>query len=588
MLFAGHALCAGLRPVSAMLVASATLLVLEAAGCHARNAPPLPVDPGGQSPSSSAPAGPPPRVLLHDVTEETGIDFVHTAGGDGNMYIVETVTAGLALLDYDMDGDEDIYFLNGAPLPLGRQVPGPPPANALYRNDGQWRFTDVTDRAGVGDTGYGLGVAVADYDNDGDPDIYVNNFGPNVLYRNNGDGTFENVTARAGIPAEQKVGAGACFFDMDADGDLDLYSANYVKFSYELNPKRYIGGFLRFPGPMDFKPEPDDLYRNNGDGTFTDVSHESGIGAHAGTGMGMTVCDYDNDGDLDIFICNDVAANFFFRNDGTGKFEEVGLQIGVAYNSFGRANGSMGVDCADYDRDGWLDFFMTTYQAELPVLYRNLGDGLLDDVSLIAGVADRCLENIKWGVGFADFDRDGWPDIYVANGHIEPRIDEYDDTTTFRALNALLLNTGDGRFVNIANVAGSGMQVRASSRGVGLGDLDDDGDSDVVVLNTGDKPTLIRNDTSNENHWLQIQLTGVHDNRDGNGARVTVTAGDLVQIDEVRNGRGYQGHFGTRLHFGLGGHQRVDCIEVRWLRGRVDTLDHVPADRLLKIVESAP
>jgi hypothetical protein len=430
-----------------------------------------------------------------------------------------------------------------------------------------------------------LGVAAGDYDDDGDPDIYVTNFGPNILFRNNGDGTFQDATSEAGVPSGHKVGAGACFFDMDADGDLDLYSANYVKFSYEKNPRRFVGGFMRYPGPMDFDADPDTLYRNNGDGTFDDVSEESGIAAHAGTGMGITSCDHDNDGDIDIFVCNDVAANFFFQNDGAGHFEEVALEAGLAYNSSGRASASMGVDCADYDNDGRFDFFMTSYQSELPVLYRNIAPGMFDDVSLSAGTGRGCLQHINWGIGFADFDHDGWRDVFVANGHLEIEIDDFDDTSSYRAPNVLFLNTRDGRFEDISESAGSGMDAKASSRGSGMGDLDNDGDIDVVVLNSGETPTIIRNDTENEHHWIKIQLRAKRTNREGNGARVTVSAGELVQMDEVRSGRGYQSHFDSRLQFGLGGHDRIDRVEIRWIGGRVDVLENVAVDQMILVQE---
>jgi len=309
-------------------------------------------------------------IRLHDVTQSTGIRFRHTDGSSGRRYIVETVTAGLALFDYNGDGLIDIYFLNGAPLPGSK--PGQSPRNALYRNEGNWRFTDVTEQAGVGDAGFGLGVAVADYDNDGDQDIYVNNFGPNVLYRNNGDGTFTDVTEQAGVAAGNKVGAGACFLDIEGDGDLDLYVANYVDFNFRNHVRRTLDGFPEYAGPKDYRPVPDILYRNNGDGTFTDVSDHSGIGRHAGTGMGMVCADVEPDGDTDIFVLNDVAGNFFFRNDGTGRFQEEALFAGLAYNLHGHELGSMGVDCGDVDNDGRLDFFMTSYSGELPVLYRNL------------------------------------------------------------------------------------------------------------------------------------------------------------------------------------------------------------------------
>ena len=322
-------------------------------------------------------------IVLHDVTAETGITFRHTDGGCGRRYIMETVSAGLALFDYDNDGDIDIYFLNGAPLRGARFEK--PPRNALYRNDGGWRFTDVTDEAGVGDTGYGLGVAIGDYDNDGDQDIYLNNYGPNVLYRNNGDGTFTDVTEAAGVGNGNRVGAGVCFLDIDKDGDLDLYVANYLKFSYDRHVETSTRGYPVYANPGLYPADPDTLYRNNGDGTFTDISVESGVAAHAGWGMGIVSADFDNDGDTDVFIGNDVAENFLFQNDGTGKFEETGLLAGTAYDLHGDEQGSMGVDCGDFDNDGLLDFYVTSYQNQLATLYRNCGEGVFEDVTALTG-----------------------------------------------------------------------------------------------------------------------------------------------------------------------------------------------------------
>lgn len=355
-------------------------------------------------------------IQLRDVTKQTGISFVHTDGSSGKRYIVETVSAGLALFDYDGDGDIDIYFLNGAPL-RGTSIKVPP-KNALYRNDGGWKFTDVTDISGTGDLGYGLGVAVGDYDNDGDPDIYLNNYGPNVLYSNNGDGTFTDVTEKAGVSNGHQVGAGTCFLDIDKDGDLDLYAANYVNFTYENHQIVRFNGYPAYVGPMNYQPTSDTLYRNNGDGTFTDISVESGIAEHKGTGMGMVCADYDNDGDTDIFVGNDVAGNSVFENDGTGKFEEVGLLTGLAYDLSGTAQGTMGVECGDYNNDCLLDFHVTSYQRELATLYKNLGGGSFEDVTRITGAGDGTLPHVKWGNGLVDFDNDGDRDIFIACGHL--------------------------------------------------------------------------------------------------------------------------------------------------------------------------
>ena len=532
----------------------------------------------------SASAAPlPGKILFTDVTRDTKIAFQHTDGSSGQRYIMETVTAGLALFDYDNDRDVDIYFLNGAPL-KGTRV-RKPPTNALYRNDGNWRFTDVTQRSGLGDTGYGLGGAVGDYDNDGDQDVYVTNYGPNVLYRNNGDGTFTDVTRQAGVAGISQVGAGACFLDMDGDGDLDLYVANYLKFSYETHVTTMADGYPTYVNPRHYPPLPAVLYRNNGDGTFTDVSEASGIGKHAGYGMGIVCADYDNDGDTDIFVGNDVFENFLFRNDGHGRFEEVALPAGFAYKSNGDPSASMGVDCGDYDNDGWLDFFVTSYQNDLTVLYRNLGDGTFQDVTTKTGTGAGTWSKVTWGNTLADFDNDGDRDIFIACGHLQDNVDKYDDVTSYHETNILLENLGNGKFADASATSGDGLKVKLSSRGAGFDDLDNDGDIDVVILNARREPTILRNSSPAKGHWLQVLLRGVKTNRDGVGARVKLTAGDLTLIDEVHSGRGYQSHYGTRLHFGLGSRNRVDHLEVRWLGGGIDVFENLPADRLLTLTE---
>ncbi|MGQ9606042.1 MAG: CRTAC1 family protein [Thermogutta sp.] len=527
-------------------------------------------------------------LVFRDVTSQSGIRFVHTDGSSGQRYIVETVSAGLAVFDYDGDGDLDIYFLNGAPL--RGTVVEVPPKNALYRNDGNWRFTDVTEQAGVGDTGYGLGVAVGDYNNDGWPDLYVNNDGPNVLYRNNGDGTFTDVTDQAGVSGGKRMGAGAAFLDYDLDGDLDLYVANYVRFSYDQHRVHIVKGYPMYAGPRDYAPEPDVLYRNNGDGTFTDVSLESGIGKLAGSGMGMVCYDYDDDGDTDVFVLNDVSGNFLFRNNGDGTFSEVGLETGFAYNGSGDETGSMGIDCGDYDNDGRLDLFMTCYQGELPVLYHNLGNGSFEDTTVVSGAGSGSFPYVNWGTGWFDFDNDGWRDLFICQGHLQDNIDLYDDTTAYEVRNSVLRNRGDGTFEDISRRCGDGLAPKYSSRGVAFGDLDGDGDMDVVVLNSRNPPTLIRNDQKTGNHWVQLRLRGTTSNRDAVGAKVTLIAGDLRLTEEVLAGRGYQSHWGSRLHFGLGRRQKIDRIEIRWPRRDqgVETWTHLPADRFIMLTEGEP
>ena len=523
-------------------------------------------------------------IQLRDVTAQTGITFVHNDGSSGRRYIVETVSAGLALFDYDNDGDEDIYFLNGAALPGTKFAAAP--RDALYRNDGNWKFTDVTQQAGVGDTGHGLGVTVGDYDADGNLDLYLNNFGPNVLYRNNGDGTFSDVTKAAGVGNGSQVGAGTCFLDMDADGDLDLYVANYVDFNYANHRTSRIRGRMAYAGPKDFPPTADTLYRNNGDGTFSDVSAESGVAGHKGTGMGMVCFDLDQDGDTDVVVGNDVGANFVFRNDGTGRFEEVGLLSGLAYDLVGTAQGTMGVECGDFNNDGLLDCYMTSYQHELATLYMNLGDGLFEDVTRATGAGDGTLAHVTWGCGLVDFDNDGWRDIFVACGHLQDMADLLGSGTSYHARNILLRNAGNGRFVNVSDQCGDGLRVNLTSRGAVFDDLDNDGDVDAVILNSRREPTLLRNDSPPGNHWIQIHLRGTRGNRFGVGSQVIVQAGDLSLVDEVHSGRGYQGHYGLRLHFGLGKHDRIDRIRVKWLGGGVQTIADIAADRVLTITES--
>ena len=550
---------------------------------------PIGPTPRQDAPKRRLPPGARP-IQLQDVTGQTGIAFTHTDGGSGKFYIMEAMSCGLALVDYDGDGLIDVYFPNGAPLP-GTRVEKTP-HHALYRNLGGWKFRDVTAEAGVACTAFGLGVTVGDYDNDGHPDIYLSNFGPNVLYRNNGDGTFTDVTDRAGVARGNRVGAGVCLLDCDNDGLLDLFVSNYVQFSYQTHRPSVLGGVPFYPGPLDHPPETNNLFRNNGDGTFTDVGTASGVARHAGTGMGTSACDYDNDGDTDVFVANDMTPNFLFRNDGQGGFEEVAIPSGVAYNGQGMPQASMGADFGDYDRDGWLDLYVTSYQNELATLLRNLGQGLFLDVTQMTGAGDGTLPYVTWGCAWVDLDNDGDRDLFVACGHTEPNVRQRDKNASYPARNLVLRNllseTGKATFANVTPQCGDGLRAEHVGRGAAFDDLDNDGDVDVVILNLGQRPTVLRNmlnESGSPHHWLQVRLQGVKTNRDGVGARVCVVAGDLVQVDEVHSGRGYQSHWGSRLHFGLGNHQRVDRIEVRWIGGGVDVLENVAPDKLLTITE---
>ena len=551
-------------------------------------------DPGPAGPKDNLPAahddsaadaerGP---ILLHEVTAETGITFQHTDGSSGRLYIVETVASGLATLDYDLDGLLDIYFVNGGALP-GTMFPTPP-CNHLYRNLGEWRFVDVTEAAGVGDTRHGLGVTVGDYDNDGYPDLYVSNLGENVLYHNNGDGSFAEVTARTGTAVSDSVrtGAGVCFLDIENDGDLDLFVANYLKFSPDEPITHVFRGKRIYAGPERYPPYPNVLLRNNGDSTFADVSTESGIAQHPGFGMGIVCGDFNQDGAVDVFVGNDGGpGNFLFVNNGHGVFAEMGVSSGVAYSGLGLAHGSMGSDCGDYDNDGWMDLFVTSYQRQLATLFRNQGGGSFEDVTQRTGAGLGSFNQVTWGCGLVDLDNDGRRDIFYAAGHLIDNIDSLDDSTSYLATPVVLRNMPEGRFVNVSETAGSGLRKKSVGRGTVMDDLDNDGDLDVVILNSRRTSTVLRNDSTNRHHWLKIRLVGTVGNRDAVGARVSVDAGGQKQFAEVRSGRGFQGHFGTILHFGLGALDRVDQIQVRWPGGSTQSVENVAADALTTILE---
>jgi hypothetical protein len=527
-------------------------------------------------------------IVLTDVSAATQIGFRHHDGSTGEYRIVEYVSAGLALFDYDGDGLIDMYFLNGAPPASAAQTEVP--RDALYRNRGAWRFEDVTDSAGLGDRRHGLGVAAADMDNDGDQDLYVNNDGPNVLYRNEGNGRFRDVTAEAGVANGDRVGAAVCWLDVDRDGRLDLFVSNYIVHTPDRLGPTTMRGISAYPSPLAFEPETNSLYRNRGDDRFEDVSESSGIAAYRGSGMGAVCADYDLDGDTDIFVCNDMRANFLLQNDGKGVFTDVALFEGTAFDVTGTEQGSMGVDCGDFNNDGWFDFMMTNYQDEMPVLYRNSGKGFFDDVSRLTGAGISAVRPVTWGVGWVDFDNDGDRDIFMATGHLEDNASLKDDTVSYETPNILMMNLGHETFVDVSAKAGSGLAVKRSSRGVGFDDLDNDGDIDVVILNSRREPTILRNDSPVGNHWLQIRLQGtslhgITANRDGVGSYVRVTAGDLVQVDEVHSGRGYQGHHGMRLHFGLGKRDQIDMVEVRWLGGKVERFTDLQVDRQVTLVQ---
>jgi hypothetical protein len=528
-----------------------------------------------------------PAIRLSDVTGVTGIPFTHSDGGEGkHRYIVESVASGLATFDCNNDGLIDILFLNGAPLP-GSDRKASEAGNVLYRNDGQWKFTDITSDSGLSDLAYHLGVCIGDYDNDGFPDIFLSNFGPDILYRNNGDGTFTDVTQKAGVANGDQVGAGASFLDIDQDGDLDLFVANYCDFTLEKHKERHINGHPAYTGPAIYGLTADTLFQNNGDGTFTDISEVSGITSKKGTGMGIVCADYDNDGDTDIIVGNDALANFVWQNDGKGSFKEVGLLTGLAYDRNGIGLGTMGVDCADLDNDGLPDFYMTSYEQQWTTHYHNDGDGFFTDITHISSAGEGTYHEVTWGLGMPDLNHDGFRDVFIACGHLQDNIHLWNDSKTFEAQNRVIMNLGNGKFRDVTLEAGSGLNPKFSSRGAAFDDLDNDGDIDVVVLNTRQKPTLLRNDLSTNQHWVQINLKGTRSNKFGIGAKVKVHAGDQTFVDEVHSGRGYQSHYGTRLHFGLGSHQKINQIEVHWPGGKTETFQNIPSGQIIELTEGS-
>ena len=523
------------------------------------------------------------KISFTTVTGAAGLQFRHVDGRSGQRYFLETVGSGAAFFDYDGNGLTDIYFVNSADLPgFSSSIP---PTNCLYRNNGEGTFTDVTEQAGVGDTGYGAGCAVADYDNDGYLDLYVTNFGANVLYRNNGDGTFTDVTQHAGV-GDNRWSLGCAFADYDNDGFVDLYVTNYIDFHFETHTKCTQKGVATYCPPESFEGVPDTLYRNNGDGTFTDVTSSTGVYNEDGKGMGIVFGDYDNDGDSDCYVGNDAGENFLYQNKGDGTFTNVGWMAGVEADENGDVQGTMGIDFGDYDNDGLLDLIAINYQQQTNALYRNDNGDFFTDLSFAAGMAES-LPYVGWGVDFFDVDNDGDKDLLIANGHLQDTVEKYDDTTTYPQHNHLLINNGHGRFVNESMKAGSGLQSRRVSRGIATGDYDNDGDLDVLISNANDAAELLRNDGGNQGNWILIRTVGTRSNRAGIGTRIKIQAGDLIQIDEVRSGSGYLSQNDLRLHFGIGAHKRINRIEAKWPSGIVDIIRDVAPNQIITITEGS-
>lgn len=526
-------------------------------------------------------------VTFVDIAARAGITFRHDNAASPEKYLIETMGSGCAWIDYDQNGLLDLYLVNGAATRV--YTPHQPLRSALYRNNGDGTFTDVTAKAGVGAEGlFGMGVAVGDYDNDGFPDLVVLGYGRSILYHNNGDGTFTDVTARAGVENAGLWASSAAWFDYDNDGRLDLLIANYVDWSPERN--FYCGdsgpAMRSYCHPDDFHGQPPTLYHNNGDGTFADVSKASGIGLKGGNGLGVVTFDYDNDGWQDVFVANDHMPNYLFRNNRDGTFREVGYQAGVAVSADGQFEAGMGTDAADTTGNGRMDLIVAHLDMQLARIYQNLGDGTFEDATFRSKLSYATYHISTFGARFMDYDNDGWRDLFLANGHVLDNIERYHADTKYAEPKMMFRNTGRGIFENVSDRLGPDFQLPRVSRGSAVGDFDNDGDLDILVNNCGQAPQLLRNDGGNRNHWLEILLIGTRSNRDGVGARVKVAAGELILYDQRKGGMSYQSGQDPRLHFGLGPQTMIDSIEIIWPSGTVTKLGNLKANQIVAIKEN--
>ena len=530
----------------------------------------------------------PVSFAFENTIQKSGIEFLLDNSTLPQKYQPETMTGGVALFDYNNDGLLDIYFVNGARLP-DMDKSDPKFFNRLYRNNGDGTFTDVTLAAGVKGSHYSTGVAAADYDNDGYQDLLVTGANGYQLFHNNGNGTFSDVTEKAGLyrthpELKNAFSVAAGWFDYDNDGRLDLIIINYLKWTAATEPVCTTKGIRAYCSPDSYAGLPNLLFHNNGDGTFTDVSEESGIFKHVGKGMGLAFADYDNDGLTDIFVSNDTYRNFLFRNIGSGKFTEVGLLSGVAYPENGRSVAGMGADFRDLDNDGLPDIFETAMHGDNFLLFRNRGKGIFDYDSFSSGIAAATRRTTAWGTGIYDFDNDAWKDIFTSNAAILDNSEEVDQLP-YRLPNSLLKNNRDGTFTDIASSITPAFTAPAAHRGAAFGDLDNDGRVDIVINCLNGHPEILMNRGAQGNHWLLIALVGTKSNRDGLGATIKVTAGTTVQFNHATTSVGYASSSDKRVHFGLGPYAKVDKIEVSWPSGIKQTLTNVTADQILTVRE---
>ncbi len=534
------------------------------------------------------------EVVSSPVFEEvpatkSGINWSHTAGLSAEMYLPETSGPGCAFFDYDNDGWMDIYLVNSGPCDFYQ--PPRPLRNALYRNNRDGTFTDVTEKAGVSGNAYGMGVAAGDYNNDGFADLYVTQYPRSILYRNNGDGTFTDVTEKAGVAAPG-WSTSAVWFDYDNDGRLDLFVCRFADFSKSKNV--FCGnrdtGLRYYCKPTVYQPMPCWLFHNNGDGTFNDVSKESGIAGCLGKAWGAVATDINNDGRMDLFVANDTAANFLFANRGKGKFEEIGLLAGVAYNAFGTARSGMGVDSADYDEDGRMDLFVANLDHETYSLYHNNGNETFDDVSVPTGIAQATKLLSGWGLKFLDYDNDGNLDLLISNGHPDMMVSRYQPEVQYRELMLLLHNDGSGSkktWTNVSAQGGAVFRQAIAGRGLAVGDFDNNGSVDVLVAVNDAAPMLLRNKAGLQGHWLGVHLIAKNANRDAVGARISYQSGSLKCTRIKVGGGSYLSSHDPRVVLGIGSRTKIDSLEVNWPQpsGKTERFTNLPVDRYITITE---
>jgi len=541
----------------------------------------------GQKASDKLPT-PASTLWFTDITASAHIQFEHALSPE-KKYLVESMSGGVLLLDYDQDGWLDIYFTN-APS-VDQALHGHKAKSVLYHNNRDGTFSDVTDQAGVGYPCWAMGGGVADYNNDGWPDILVTCEEGLVLYRNNGDGTFTDVTKQAHL-TDPRWTTGAAFADYDGDGFVDLMVSRYVEFDLNNLPQFGIGPTCHFRGipvqcgPRGMKGMGDSLYHNNGDGTFTDVSKSAGVDDAAGYyGLGVLWTDFNDDGRPDLFVANDSTPNYLYRNDGNGHFADVSFLSGTAVSSDGSEMAGMGVAACDYNHTGRFSIHVTNFEDQNNSLYRNDGDMSFTEVSHAARIGAATVPFLGWGTGCVDLDNDGWPDLFVVNGHVYPQVNTLEVGAKYEQRKLVFLNQHDGTFRDVSNLVGPALSVPQPSRGAAFGDLDNDGKIDIVVENIDGAPMILHNEANTPNHWITLQLMGTRSNRMAIGTKVKAIAGSLVQIDEARSGGSYLSQSGTRIHFGLGDEKKVDRIEIRWPSGKTESLQQLSADRFYLVKE---